>query len=86
MNHNITSADVKRRFRTKKSRPPVRTTAEIAEQLGVTPNSLGGYLGTDPNAPKPAFKALSSVKGPKTYYNPAEVIAWWRQKTEKTET
>ena len=72
-----------RRWDGKLSRVPLKTTTEMADELGVSPNWLGRYIKADQMAPKPKIDCRSgTVKN--WWYDPREVRAWWaaRKATE----
>jgi hypothetical protein len=70
------------------NRPPLRTTAEIAEILGMSVRSLANVLILD-GAPRPQLDFSRRERGgmgasrPVRYYEPKEVVAWVRQWQEK---
>jgi len=62
-------------------RKPLRTMTEIAEILGVHLNTLSKAMAHDDRAPKPVINNRHrSVASPCKWYEPGEVVRWWRQR------
>jgi hypothetical protein len=62
-------------------RPPLHTTEEIAQHLGITARQLNGALHVD-DAPKPVRRLMgNSARASKrrTYYVLKDVVAWYRR-------
>ena len=60
-------------------REPLRTFLEMAEEFGITPHQLNGYIMAHQPAPEPLCQHRSSWYGPRyTYYSPTEMRRWWR--------
>lgn len=58
---------------------PLCTVAEIAKEFGLTPHQLGGFMTHSPaTPPKPVFTHKT------TWYQAAEMRAWWKAHKEKT--
>lgn len=60
-------------------RPPLRTVSEIAESLGVTQQELQAALRRE-DAPKPNIRGSEAGhrKAWRVWYDPREVIAWFK--------
>ena len=58
---------------------PLRTTAELAAEFGVSAQSLARFLLTSEIKPMMTKRSNGSVKG--TWYAPAEVRTWWKQRS-----
>ena len=65
-----------RRSRKDGPRKPLRTLKEMAEEFGVTVNSLRALIGHH-DGPKPVLKHDCTVRN--TWYDPAVLRAWWKQ-------
>ena len=66
-----------------KSRKPLRTFRELAEELGLAAGQLRQAMATSKiPAPQPVMKAQGSVRN--TWYDPTEVRKWWAQVKQKT--
>lgn len=61
-------------------RPPLRTLAEMAEELGVTMTHLRSAYGGDAGAPPPVFRKWGNIPAK---YNPAEMRKWWAARSTK---
>ncbi len=65
------------------SRPPCRTTDEIADELGIETTALRFHLSHDEAAPK---CLVNNIHGKKVHsnrwYDRRAVIAWWKQRSE----
>lgn len=65
--------------------PPLRTLAEMAEEFGVTPKSLGGLLRAPQwSPPSPKFNHHSIATGTAKYFDPTEMRAWWARRNPLT--
>jgi hypothetical protein len=60
----------------KNKKRPLRTFNEVAEILGVTPETLGGYMARHPNHPKRALD-LRGGNARVAYYDPNKMKDWW---------
>lgn len=73
---------------TKKSetRPPLRTVSEIAESLGITQQALQQALCRE-DAPKPRVRGseMGHRKAGRVWYEPREVVSWFRALPQKSE-
>ena len=69
--------------RGEKALPPLRTITEMAEEFGLTSHQLAGLMcRSELNPPQPRIKSHGR-RVTNTYYNPAEVRAWWKRHNEK---
>ena len=61
------------------TRPPLRTVSEIAEVLNITQQALQVALRRE-DAPKPRIRGaeLSHKKAGRVWYDPREVVIWFR--------
>lgn len=78
MKHNFNSADVRRHWHGK-SMPPLRTARELAAEFGLSLSQFSARIRCSEDSPKPVFKLSGSSKARNTWYNPAEVRAWWEK-------
>ncbi len=63
-------------------REPLRTVAELAEELGLSKQSLGHKL-AQPGAPLPVIDGKkASYSARSKWYRPSEVRAWWKACSE----
>ena len=60
------------------ARKPLRTLAELAEELGLTAMQLAYRLHHDAEGPRPKFKTGGKRTPSSTWYDPREVRKWWR--------
>ena len=60
-------------------RSPLRTSAEIAEEIGIPPNRLRGLM-KKLDGPKPELdlRACATGKAKLCWYNPEKVKAWYK--------
>jgi hypothetical protein len=68
---------------------PLRSSAEIAEMLGITLHQFSAILGHDKNAPKPKLnnRDHSQWSGSKVcWYDPKEMRKWWAQRNANKTT
>ncbi len=62
---------------------PLRTSAEIAEMLGITMGQFSAILGHDKSAPKPKLNNRSKCQWRNSkvcWYDPKEMRDWWAQR------
>ena len=59
-------------------RPPLRSLAEMAAELGISTHKLSAELHADPAAPRKRLQHHGAVCG--TWYEPRELRAWWAQR------
>ena len=65
------------------SRPPCRTTDEIADELGIEVEVLRFHLSRDEAAPKWLVNHISGQKvHSNRWYDRRAVIAWWKKRSE----
>ena len=57
-------------------RKPSKTLTEMAEEFGVTRNSLSALIGLH-DGPKPLFKSSGTYRN--TWYDPTALRAWWNK-------
>ena len=62
-------------------RSPLRTLAEMAEELGVTMTHLRSVVGGDKTAPKPIFLKSGNLKAK---YSQVEMRKWWAARSTNT--
>jgi len=67
-------------------RPPLWKLSEIARTLGISKQKLSGALRKSKAAPKPRIREDENYSYPKktgrVWYEPSEVIKWWRNRTD----
>lgn len=79
-----TMAQFFQRIRAGGGRKPLRSLKELAEEFGVTPNSLKMKMQHDPEAPKPKYATGgSSTTRRNTWFDPEEVRKWWKARNAK---
>ena len=64
-------------------RPPLRSTKEFAQDLGVSVFAIGQALSTDRKAGKPVPKPVAKSKNSNqtaNYYVKSEFLAWWQSR------
>ena len=58
-----------------KSRPPLRSATELAEEFGISVNRLGGLLGGY-NGPKSRL-SRRNISMKNSWFDRSEVVLWW---------
>ena len=73
------------RVRTGGARKPLRNLRELAEEFGVPHKTLQAKLARCKDAPKPRYNTGSwkATSQSNTWYDPAEVRAWWAAMTKE---
>jgi len=72
------------RIRNEGARKPLRSLKELAEEFGVTRQSLHATMRHDPNSPKPQyFTGGGKRKTQNTWFDPDAVRKWWKERKEK---
>lgn len=68
------------RVRNGGARKPLRTIAELADELGMPARRLSALMAIN-NGPRPVFRTGvgSSSSSSKTWYDPQEVKKWWAE-------
>lgn len=59
-------------------RKPLRTSAEVAADLGLTLHQLTGYLSRDGAAPKPILVKGRTFGVKNSWYDLQQMQAWWK--------
>lgn len=77
MKFNETIGDLRRRQVTGNIRKPLRSFAELCEELGVPPRKVSAQLGRQ-DAPKPKTRHRSNSGGQQSWYDPDEFKRWWK--------
>lgn len=76
MKFNETIGDLRRRQIAGKIHQPLRSFAELCDELGEVPRVVSGKLRSH-NAPKPKLIHRSNGAGQRSYYDPEEFKTWW---------
>jgi hypothetical protein len=77
MKFTETIGDLRRRQITGNIHKPLRSFAELCDELGVPPRKVSGQLRRK-DAPKPKTKHRSNSGGQQSWYDPEEFKSWWR--------
>lgn len=76
MKFKETIGDLRRRQLSGQTYQPLRTFAELCQELGELERVVRGKLRST-NAPKPKLVHRSNGAGQRSYYDPQEFKAWW---------
>ena len=65
------------------ARKPLRTIAELAEELGVPVRTLTSTFAQN-DGPKPKYRTGGGTTVKNTWYDPDEVRTWWKNHRKET--
>lgn len=77
-----TIGDLRRRQIAGTIHKPLRSFAELCQELGVAPRTMSGKL-VRKDAPKPKTVHRSNGAGKQSWYDPIEFREWWKRLQEE---